>query len=107
YFLPQGLHSALVMQGDQLAGVISLNEIRRIPREEWSGTPVGLAMISADKLHTIAPQQYLKEVLPLMSNKDVNQLPVVQDGRLVGVLSRDAIIRSLEIRRTLGLRRSS
>ncbi|MBO0795468.1 MAG: site-2 protease family protein [Ktedonobacteraceae bacterium] len=106
YFLPQGLHSALVMQGDQLAGVISLNEIRRIPREEWGGTPVGLAMLSADKLHTIAPQQYLKEVLPLMSNKDVNQLPVVQDGRLVGVLSRDAIIRSLEIRRTLGLRRS-
>jgi hypothetical protein len=27
----------------------------------------------------------------------------VQDGKLVGVLTRDAILRSLEIRRTLGL----
>ena len=38
-----------------------------------------------------------------MAGRDVNQLPVVQDERLVGVLSRDAIVRYLEIRRSLGL----
>ena len=42
-------------------------------------------------------------VLPLMVSRDVNQLPVMQDGRLVGVLSRDAIMRYLEIKRSLGL----
>jgi CBS domain-containing protein len=38
-----------------------------------------------------------------MTGRDVNQLPVVQDGKLIGVLTRDAIIRSLEVRRRLGL----
>ena len=38
-----------------------------------------------------------------MNGRDVNQLPVVLDGKLVGVLTRDAILRSLEVRRTLGL----
>jgi CBS domain-containing protein len=38
-----------------------------------------------------------------MNGQNVNQLPVVQDGKLVGVLTRDAILRSLEVRRTLGL----
>lgn len=102
YFLPQGLRSALVMQGDQLAGLITLSDIRHVAREGWSQTPVGMAMIPAERLHTTTPQQQLKDALPLMNGRDVNQLPVVQDGRLVGVLSRDAILRSLEVRRSIG-----
>ncbi|MBV9615914.1 MAG: site-2 protease family protein [Ktedonobacteraceae bacterium] len=102
YFLPQGLRSALVMQADQLAGLITLSDIRHVPREQWDSTPVGFAMVPLEKLHVVSPQQELRDVLPLMSSQDVNQLPVTQDGRLVGVLSRDAIIRSLQVRRSLG-----
>jgi Zn-dependent protease/predicted transcriptional regulator len=107
YFLPQGLRSALVMQGDQLGGLITLSDIRHVPREQWSTTPVGFTMIPLEKLHVIAPQQNLSDVLPLMSGQDVNQLPVVQDGHLVGILSRDAIMRSLQVRRSLGESRGS
>jgi Zn-dependent protease len=103
YFLPLGLRSALVMQGDQLAGLISLGDIRHVPRDQWSQTPVGFSMTPVERLQVASPQQRLKEVLPMMISQDINQLPVLQDGRLVGVLSRDAIIRSLEIRRGLGL----
>lgn len=103
YFLPHGLRSALVMQGDQLAGLVTLSDIRHVPREQWEQTPVGYAMIPLDRLHVVYPQQNLNDVMPLMAGQDVNQLPVVQDGRLVGVLSRDSIMRYLEIRRNLGL----
>ena len=103
YFLPLGLRSAFVIQGDRLAGLITLSDIRHVLREEWGQTPVGLAMIPRDRLHIVSPQQSLNDVLPLMAGRDVNQLPVVQDERLVGVLSRDAIVRYLEIRRNLGL----
>jgi CBS domain-containing protein len=102
YFLPQGLRSALVMQADQLAGLITLSDIRHMPREQWDSTPVGFAMVPLEKLHVVSPQQELHDILPLMSTQDVNQLPVTQDGRLVGVVSRDAIIRSLQVRRSLG-----
>ncbi len=103
YFLPLGLRSALVTQNDQLAGLITLSDIRHVPSEEWEMVPVGHAMIPRERLHIVSPQQSLNEVLPLMAGRDVNQLPVVQDDRLVGVLSRDAIVRYLEIRRGLGL----
>jgi len=103
YFLPHGLRSALVTQVDRLAGLITLTDIRHVPREEWGQTPVGLAMIPRERLHIVSPQQSLNDVLPLMAGRDVNQLPVLQDERLVGVLSRDAIVRYLEIRRSLGL----
>jgi Zn-dependent protease/CBS domain-containing protein len=105
YFLPRGLRSAMVTQNDQLVGLITLGDIRSIPREQWSQVPVGHVMIPVNKLHVVSPQQNLNDVLPLMAGRDVNQLPVVQDGRLVGVLSRDAIMRYLEVRRSLGVDR--
>lgn len=107
YFLPRGLRSAMVTQLDQLAGLITLADIRSIPREQWSEVPVGHAMIPVDRLHIVSPQQSLNDVLPLMAGRDVNQLPVVQDGRLVGVLSRDAIVRYMEVRRDLGLHKQA
>ncbi len=38
-----------------------------------------------------------------MVGRDVNQLPIVEDGRLVGVLGREDVMRFLEFRRGLGL----
>ena len=102
-FLSQGVRSAFVVQGDQLAGLITLSDVSHVPREQWGQTPVGLAMIPRVRLHIITAQQSLKEVLPLMNGQNVNQLPVVQDGKLVGVLTRDAILRSLDVRSTLRL----
>lgn len=103
YFLPQGLRSALVVQGEQFAGLITLNDIRRVPRDQWAQTPVGMAIIPVDRLHAVSPNQDLNDVLSIMANQDVNQLPVVQNGRVVGILSRDSIIRYIEVRRSLGL----
>ena len=103
YFLPGGLRYALVMQNDQLVGLITLSDIRHIPREQWGKVPVSHAMIPLERLHLVSPQQTLSDVLPLMAGRDVNQLPVVQNGAPVGIVSRDAIVQYLEVRRGLGL----
>jgi Zn-dependent protease/predicted transcriptional regulator len=103
YFLPGGLRYALVMQADQLVGLITLSDIRHIPREQWGLVPVSSAMIPLSRLHVVSPQQTLSDVLPLMAGRDVNQLPVVQNGAPVGIVSRDAIVQYLEVRRGLGL----
>jgi CBS domain-containing protein len=103
YFLPHGLSSAFVMQGDFLAGLITLAEIRHVPRDQWAQTPVGFAMIPIERLHVLSPQQNMREALSQLDGHEAGQLPVVQDGRLLGVLNRDAIMRSLAIRQSLGL----
>ncbi len=103
YFLPGGLRYALVMQADHLVGLITLSDIRHIPREQWGQVPVSNAMIPLSRLHVVTPQQSLSDVLPLMAGRDVNQLPVVQNDALVGIVSRDAIVHYLEIRRSLGV----
>ncbi len=103
YFLPGGLRYALVMEADHLAGLITLSDIRHIPRDQWGQVPVSTAMIPLSRLHVATPQQSLSDVLPFIASRDVNQLPVVENGALVGILSRDAILHYLEVRRSLGV----
>lgn len=43
----------------------------------------------------VSPEQPLADVASLMSNKELDRVPVVQDGRLVGVLTRGDIVRKL------------
>jgi predicted transcriptional regulator len=62
--------------------------------------------VPLERLHVATPQQPLSDVLPLMARRDVNQLPVVQPGTLVGVVSGDAIVHYLEVRRSLGVEHS-
>jgi Zn-dependent protease/CBS domain-containing protein len=107
YLLPEGLPSALVMQGDNLAGLITLANIRQVPRENWPQTPVGLVMTPVDRLPVIAPEQSLKGALHLLADTNSDQLPVLQNGRLVGTLSREELMRSLQVRRNLGLSRAA
>ncbi len=107
FLLPRGWRSAFVTQADQLSGLITLGDIRHIPQEQWAQTPVGFAMIPLEKLHTVSPQQSFNEALPLMVARDVNQLPVVVNGQLVGVLSREDIVRFVEVRRGLGLEKAN
>ncbi|GER90693.1 peptidase M50 [Dictyobacter vulcani] len=103
FLLPHGWRSAFVVQVDQLAGLIALNEIRHVARDQWSQTPVGMVMVPLARLHVVTAEQNLNDVLPLMVGQDLNQLPVVEDGHLTGSVSRENIMRFVEIKRSLSL----
>ena len=103
YLLPHGLRAVPVTELDRLVGLVTLRDIRHVSRDRWAEVTVSAVMIPLDRLHVVRPAQPLAEALPLMVDHDVNQLPVVEDGRLVGMLSRDAMLRLVQVRRDLGL----
>ncbi len=104
YVLPYGIRSIPIMRGDVLIGLMTLEDIRRIPRERWPWTPASEAMTPLARLQMARVDEGLNDAMTRMVARDVNQLPVVDEtGRLVGVLSRDAILRYIEVRRGLGL----
>ncbi len=91
---------AVIAAGD-FAGLITLTDIRNVPREEWPSTSVYRAMTPASRLHSVTPSENLTDVLRLMAEHDVNQLPVVQGRELVGMLDRGDVMRFIQIRRDL------
>ncbi len=102
HILRRSVRALPVVEGERLVGMVTLNEVRDIPKEQWETTPVRTVMMRVDDLRTVPPQQDLTTALRLLAEHDINQLPVVEDGRLVGLLSRSNVIRYIEVREELG-----
>jgi Zn-dependent protease/predicted transcriptional regulator len=100
-FWPHGLSSVLVAEAGKLVGMVTPAEIRRLPRELWAETTVARVMIPSDRLLTIAPRQPLSAALALLAAQHLEQLLVVQQGAVVGLLTRDAVMRLVDARRGL------
>ncbi|OGO10937.1 MAG: hypothetical protein A2Z66_07710 [Chloroflexi bacterium RBG_13_66_10] len=101
--IPSGRRCFPVMGGDRVTGLITLHEVINVPRTEWPHTTVGSAMRLFKDLETVAPETPLAEVLARMAKADVAQIPVVQQGRLRGMVARDRILAFLQARHELGV----
>jgi CBS domain-containing protein len=88
----------VVEDGGRIVGLVTTTDITRLPRERWRSTAVEAVMVPTESVITIAPSSSVIEALRLMQEHDVHQLPVLDDGRLVGLLSRGDVIRQIELR---------
>jgi Zn-dependent protease/CBS domain-containing protein len=86
-----------VVLNDQLVGMISLEDVRKVPREEWERTRVSDIMIPAENLDIVSPHEDANNALEKISRRDARSIPVVQSGQLVGVLRRRDIVRWLQL----------
>ena len=87
-----------------LAGVVSLADVRRVPREQWDGVRVTDVMTRFGDLATVRADDDLESAMRLIQERGVDQLPVVSDGRMVdGLLTRVGIMRLVETRLRLGV----
>jgi CBS domain-containing protein len=98
---PHGLRSLPVMHAGRLVGMLTLADMRRVPRQQWGQTPVGQVMIPMERLITISPRQPLRDAFGLLVGNNINSALVVLNGQVVGVLTREAIMRLLDVRRGL------
>lgn len=86
-----------VLEGDRLLGLVSLVDVRQIPRDQWDKTTVAQAMTPIDKLTVASPREEATQALSDLANRDIRQIPVVQEGRLVGMLRRADVMRYLQL----------
>jgi Zn-dependent protease/predicted transcriptional regulator len=93
--LPTGKQCFLVQNRNKVAGMITPREIKGTDRAQWPYTTVGQAMRPLDQLRAVTPGTPIADVLEIMDQEDINQLPVVRDGRIEGVISRGGVLRLL------------
>jgi Zn-dependent protease/CBS domain-containing protein len=88
-----------------LAGMVTLGDVKRLPRESWTDARVTDIMTRYDDLATIGPEEPLADALRLLQQREVGQLPVMEsEGRLpVGLVTRRGILRLIEARMKLGV----
>jgi Zn-dependent protease len=105
--LRTGRRCHLVVDGERLIGMMNVHTLNSVPRYEWTHTSVQAAMIPREKILWATPEDPLLGLLERLLAADINQMPVVSgssDGaaRIVGMISRDSILRVLQTRAELG-----
>jgi nanoRNase/pAp phosphatase (c-di-AMP/oligoRNAs hydrolase) len=79
-----------VMEGDSLVGIISRRDLHRVKARQWD-SPVKAFM--SRRVITVTPRHSVAEAMRILIKNDIGRLPVVQDDRVIGIISRsDAMI---------------
>jgi Zn-dependent protease/predicted transcriptional regulator len=85
----------------ELLGLVTAADVGKAPQDEWSILPVSRVMTPRDRLCTVAPGDSLRAALRIFAERQFHQLPVVTDGRFVGMLNRGHVLQYLHVRQQL------
>ena len=77
-----------VVEGEEVVGVLGVRQVRGMRRDQWATTRVADVMVGPPKLSLLSPGGAMKDGLERIHRAGVDGLPVVEDGRLVGILTR-------------------
>jgi len=97
HFVEKGERAvAVVRDNDLLVGLVAYSDVNKIPRHEWASRAAGEVMTPTTDLITITPDDSVEMAIRHMAERHLNQLPVVVDGHIVGMVARVNVLRFLD-----------
>ena len=100
--LAHGQRCFLVDRGDHTAGLVTLHNIKEVPRSSWATMTAAQVMTPLEKLSRIDANAELWTALEKMGGNGINQMPVMRGGDLVGMLTRGDIVKYLQTLQQVG-----
>jgi Zn-dependent protease/predicted transcriptional regulator len=97
-----GRRAHLVVAHEQLVGLMTAEALHSVPNQDWDVTSVQAVMLPKDKLHWAAPEEPALSLLDRMRTIGMQQMPVIAGGNVVGIVTRDSILRVLQTRHEVG-----
>lgn len=85
-----------VVKGTHLVGVVSVQQLDQVPPAERITTAVREVMTPLQQLLTARPDEELNAILQRMVEEEVKQLPVLEDGEMVGMVSLKQITEAVQ-----------
>jgi Zn-dependent protease/CBS domain-containing protein len=97
YILTGGRQCFLIADEGRLEGVLVLHNIKSLPQPKWEVTQLREIMTPVDKLRTAHPDQNALSILEQMDESEIDQMPVVSESGVIGLITRDSLMRFLRI----------
>jgi hypothetical protein len=107
YMLGGGQRCVPIVVAAELLGLVTMRDLKRVPREEWETTSAFRAMTPREKLYEVDGREDIAMALEIMARENVNQLPVIEFGHFVGFVTRADVLRLMQVRTELGGGRDS
>ena len=81
-----------VIAGEDVAGLITMANVRDVPRDRWNYTQVKEAMTPINQTKSVGPDTDLNSVFEILTRYNINQVPVIYDKKILGIVGRDNLI---------------
>jgi Zn-dependent protease len=101
--LGAGRRCFFVTDNGHLHGLLTVHELKAVPRDQWGELTVGDVLTPLEKLTVVTPDDDLAVALEKMNDARVAQVPVVEGRTLVGMVGREQILHYLTVRSELGV----
>ena len=75
---------------------VNIEEYRQYKEQLRQALAINAADLMRDDVTTISPDDTVQEALEMMLNPEVTMLPVVENGRVIGVVTRTDLVRLIE-----------
>lgn len=86
----------LVMQGDALMGIVSERDYaRKVVLKGRSSSETPVWQIMSSPVITVTPEQTIDDCMRLVTEKRIRHLPVVQNGKVIGVISIGDLVKTV------------
>jgi CBS domain-containing protein len=84
----KGIGAVMVMEGDRLVGMFSERDYtRKIALAGKNSKETKVADIMTSPVLYVTPSHRTRQCMALMSEKNIRHLPVLEDGKVVGMIS--------------------
>jgi Zn-dependent protease len=103
HILVSGRRCYPVVDYGRALGLVTVHNVRVVERKLWPKRTVREIMTPIDRMKQVRPDDDLSSVMHLLTEEDVNQVPVVQDNNIIGMVARDSLLTFIHIRGELGL----
>jgi Zn-dependent protease/predicted transcriptional regulator len=97
HMLQTGERAVMVSRDDAVLGILTVSDIKHIPREDWANTPVQGVMTPRDKIVTVSADAGALEALNLIAKNGLNQVPVLDNGRMIGLIARRELVERIHL----------
>ena len=103
YILKKKARSFLITERGALAGIVCLEDVKAVPADKRAATTVREIMTARDALEVVSPQTDGNKILAKLSNGKVHQVPVIEGGKVKGLVCRADILDYLHLHSNLGV----
>jgi Zn-dependent protease/predicted transcriptional regulator len=91
-----------VVDNERILGVITIHDVKEIPREQWSTTRVVDIVKPLDTKEVISSGEGALEALRRMSMEELSHLLVIEEQKITGIVTKSDILRIMRIRAAFG-----
>jgi Zn-dependent protease len=98
YFLRYGYGGFPVIDDGKFLGILTLKEVKNVPREDWGRVNVSAVFVHHDKKWEIPPDADVIKALELMIKEDKGRIVVTEKDRIMGLITRNGIAQYLQIK---------